>query len=75
MKHRSESPWTVLLGYLTNSTYDRCYYNNFVIHQDSAPMYLAFNTVQLLQCKTPKFLSPELWPNNSPQLNSTDHEI
>jgi len=25
-------------------------------------VYLAFNTVRLLQCKTLNFLSPELWP-------------
>jgi len=51
----------------------RCYYrvvyNNFVIQQDSAPVHLALDTVQLLQCKTLNFLSPELWPRNSPMLN------
>jgi len=36
--------------------------NNFVFQQDSAQVHLAFNTVQLLQCKTLNFLSPELWP-------------
>jgi len=30
--------------------------------EDSAPVHLAFNTVQLLQCKTFNFLSPELLP-------------
>jgi len=39
------------------------------------PVRVAFNTVQLLQCKTLNLLSPELWPCNSPQLNSTDYEI
>jgi len=43
--------------------------------QDSAPVHLALNIVQLLQCKTLNFLSPELWPCNSPELNSTDYEI
>jgi len=78
IKHRSESQWTVLLGYLTISTNVRCYYhfiyNNSVLQQDSALVHLAFNTVQLLQCKTLNFLSPELWPRNlrnSPELNST----
>jgi len=81
MKHRSESQWTVglLLGYLTISTNVRCYYcviyNNFVFHQGSAPVHLAFNTIQLQQCKTLKFLSPELWLHKSPELNSTDYEI
>jgi len=26
--------------------------DSFVFHQNSAPVYLAFNTDQLLQCKT-----------------------
>jgi len=50
----------------------RCYHvvhNNFVFQQDSAPVNLAFNIVQLLQCKTLNFLSPELWPHSSPELN------
>jgi len=46
-----------------------------VIQQDGAPVHLAFNTVQLLQCKTLNFLSPELWPSNSSEFNSTDYEI
>ena len=79
IKHRSESQWTVLLGYLAISTNISCYccviYNNFVFQQDSAQVHLAFNTVQLLQCKPLNFLSPELRPNNTPELNSTDYEI
>jgi len=79
IKQTSENPWAVLLGYLSTSTNVRCYYcvayNNFVNQQHNEPVHLAFNTVQLLQCLTLKFLSPELQPNNSPELNSTDHEI
>jgi len=65
--HRSESEWTVLLGYLTISTNVRRYYcvvcNNFVVQQDNAPVHLAFNTVQLLQCKTLNFFfSPSYAP-------------
>jgi len=51
------------------------YLNNFVFQQDGAPVHLAFNTVQLLQCKTLNFLSPKQWPNNNPELNSNDYEI
>jgi len=29
--------------------------SNFVTHQDDALTHIAFKTVQLLQCKTPKF--------------------
>jgi len=42
---------------------------------ESAPVHLALDTVQLLQWNILNFLSPELWPNNSPELNSTDYEI
>jgi len=49
--------------------------NNFVLQQDSAPVHLAFNTVQLLQCETLNFLALELLTHNSPELNSTDYEI
>ena len=56
--------WIVLVAYLTISTnfrwYYRVTYNNFVIQQDSALVHLALNTVQLLQCKTLNFLTPEL---------------
>ena len=38
-------------------------------------VHLVFNTVQLLQCKTLNFLSPDLWPCNSPELNSADYKI
>jgi len=66
IKLRSESQWTVLLGYLTITTDITCYYcaiyNNYVFQQNSAPVHLAFNTVQLLQWKTFNFLFPELWP-------------
>jgi len=54
--------------------YNRIVDNNFVFQQDSGLVHLAFNTVPLLQCKTLNFLSPELWPHNSPDLNSTDRE-
>ena len=77
IKHRSENQWSVQLGYLTISTNVRCnyhvVYNNFVFQQESAPLrLLAFNTVQLLQCKPLNFLSSELWSHKSPELNSTD---
>jgi len=34
--------------------------SNFVIHQDSALVHIAFKTVQPLQCKTPNFVLPKL---------------
>ena len=75
----SKSQWTVLLGYLIISIDVRCHQHiidyNFIFQQDSALVHLSFNTVQLQQCKTLNFLSPKLWPHNSPELNSTDCEI
>ena len=41
----------------------------------SVSVHIEFNTVQVLQCKNINFLSPELWPRNSPELNSTDYKI
>jgi len=41
---------------------------NFIFQQYSALMPIAFNTVQLLQCKTPIFLSFWLRPQNSVEL-------
>jgi len=38
----------------------------FVFLQDSAPAHRARETVQLLQQQTPGFISPDLWPPNSP---------
>ena len=77
--------WKSMANIAGISTNVRCcypvVYNNFVFQQDhvllkdSGLAHLAFNTVQLLQCKTLNFLSAELWPRNSPEHNSTDYEI
>jgi len=47
----------------------------FVFQQDSAPAHRACETVQLLQQQTPGFISPDLWPPNSPELNPVDYRI
>ena len=47
----------------------------FVFQQDSAPAHRACETVQLLQQQTPGFVSPDLWPPNSPNLNPVDYRI
>ena len=47
----------------------------FVFQQDSAPAHRACETVQLLQQQTPGFISPDLWPPNSPDLNPVDYRI
>jgi len=47
----------------------------FVFQQDSAPAHRARETVQLLQQQTLEFISPDLWPPNSPDLNLVDYRI
>jgi len=49
--------------------------NFFVFQQDSAPAHRARDTLQLLQCDTPEFIAPDLWPPNSPDLNPVDYKI
>ena len=49
---------------------DKC-----VLQQGSAPSHRARETVQLLQQETPQFISPDLWPPNSPDLNPVDYRI
>ena len=47
----------------------------FIFQQDSAPAHRARETVDLLSRKTPDFISPTLWPPNSPDLNPVDYKI
>jgi len=49
--------------------------DSFVFQQDSAPAHRARDTIELLQRVTADFISPELWPPNSPDLNPVDYEI
>ena len=42
--------------------------------QDSAPNS-AHETIKLLQLEMPAFISPDLWPPNSPDLNPVDYKI
>jgi len=47
----------------------------FVLQQDSAQAHRAHETIMLLQRETPTFISPDLWPPNSPDLNPVDYKI
>ena len=44
----------------------------FTFQQDSAPAHRARETVELLSRETPDFITPLLWPPNSPDLNPVD---
>jgi len=47
----------------------------FVFQQDSAFTHRARETIKLLQWEMPAFISPDLWPPNSPDLNPVDYKI
>jgi len=47
----------------------------FVFQQDSAPSHRAKDTVALLDQETPDFITPTLWPQNSPDLNRVDYTV
>jgi len=43
--------------------------------QDNAPAHRAGDTMEFLSRNTPDFISPLLWPSNSPELNPVDYEV
>jgi len=47
----------------------------FVLQQDNAPAHRARDTVELLRSKTPQFISSDMWPANSPDLNPVDYRV
>ena len=48
---------------------------NLFFQQDSVPVHRARDTIELLQCTTPDFVAPDMWPPNSPDLNPVDYAI
>jgi len=46
-----------------------------MFQQGSAPAQRACETIKLLQRETPAFISPDLWPPNSPDLNPVNYKI
>src|SRR6218665_1019060 len=47
----------------------------FVFQQDGALTHRARDTIVFLEQKVPNFISPTLWPLNSPYLNPVDYSI
>src|SRR6218665_3619255 len=47
----------------------------FIFQQDGALEHRARDTVTFLEQKMPDFISPTLWPPNSPELNPVDCSI
>ena len=52
-----------------------CYTTLWNVPTDSAPAYRARETIKLLQRETPAFISPDLWPPDSPDLNPVNYKI
>jgi len=46
-----------------------------MFQQDSAPAHRARETIKLLQREMPAFISPDLWPPNSPDPNPVNYKI
>ena len=40
-----------------------------------APVHRVHETIELLERETPDFISPDLWPPNSPDLNAVDYKL
>ena len=47
----------------------------FVFQQDGAPVHRARDSDAFLEQRVPDFISPTLWPPNSPDLNPIDYSI
>jgi len=47
----------------------------FVFQLDSAPAHRARKTIELLERKTPDFISADLWLPNNPDLNPVDYKL
>jgi len=71
--------WDILLSQQILDTMKRVTHRhtdgNFIFQQNDALMLVAFNTVQLVQCKHPSSFLSGLWLQNGPELNFNDVEI
>jgi len=65
--------WDMLLKQQMLPVMHRIAGDMFLFQQYSVPAHRARETVQLLQQQTPGFISPDLWPHNSPDLNPVDY--
>ena len=46
-----------------------------MFQQDSAPTHRVHETIELLERKTPDFISPDVWPSNSPDRNPVNYKL
>jgi len=66
--------WVINIQILTTK-YFSFQYSGQALRQDNAPAHRARETVHLLTHETPDFITPALWPANSPDLNPVDYQI
>ena len=73
--------WSVLSRHIAYERSSARYYAVFGLLHISAgqspngPTHRARESVELLKVETPDFIPPNLWPSNSPDLNSVDYKI
>ena len=48
---------------------------NFIFQQDGAPAHAARSTIRFLETEIGNFLTKDLWPSNSPDLNPLDFAV
>ena len=49
--------------------------DTIVFQQDNAPSHRVKDTIKQLQQETPDFTGPDLWPQNSPDINPVDYNV
>jgi len=49
--------------------------DTFVFQQDNAPSHCAKDINKMLQQEMLNFIGPDLWPQNSPDLNLVDYSL
>jgi len=64
-----------LLTYYSTSCYQtRCWWH-IRVSAGQCTSASARKTIELLECKTPDFICPDLWPPNSPNLTLVDYKL
>jgi transposase len=53
----------------------RCNNYNWTLQQDGAPSHTARSTIEFMQRENVKFIEPDMWPPNSPDLNPVDYAV
>src|SRR6218665_1647737 len=52
-----------------------CQHHTWTLQQNGAPAHTAKNTMEYLQRENISFIEPDMWPQNSPDLNPVDYAV